>query len=384
MFENTNCVVVGAGFFGAVMAERIANDAEERVVVLERRHHVGGNSASVVDPRSGIEIHSYGSHIFHTDKEHVWRYISKFTRLNDYRHKVLATHAGNVYPMPINLTTINLFYNRNFTPEKAKVFIDSEIDRDLGHGKRSDLEEAFLSKTGRPLYNAFIKGYTAKQWGGNLEKLPAAIARRVPVRFNYDDGYFDDRWQGIPVDGYASLFDRLLQNRRIDLQLGVDYFDIQKHIPKKCLVIYSGAIDRFFGYKYGHLGWRTLKFSFETVASENVQDVAVMNYPDADVPYTRIHEFRHLHAERNYDTRSSIICREYPADCQPGDEPYYPVRSIKDIEKLARYTAEPVKNHIFGGRLGSYAYLNMDQVIEQALLLYEKKVRPKLLSWKRS
>ncbi|MBF0137024.1 MAG: UDP-galactopyranose mutase [Magnetococcales bacterium] len=380
MFENTQCVIVGAGFFGAVMAERIANDAEERVVILERRHHVGGNSASVIDPETRIEIHCHGSHIFHTSNESVWHYITQFTGFNNYRHKVLATHAGKVYPIPINLSTINRFYGRNFTSEEARMFLDGEIDRALRSGGCSGFEMAFLSKTGRPLYEAFIKGYTTKQWGEGIDKLPIAIAQRIPVRCNHDGSYFDDRWQGIPVNGYAALFDRLLQSERIDLYLGVDFFNVQRYIPKKCLIIYSGALDRFFGYKYGRLGWRSLKFSFETVANNNVQDTAVMNYPDIDVPYTRIHEFRHLHAERSYASRCSIICREYPMEYGTEDEPYYPIRSKEDIEKLSKYAAEPAENHIFGGRLGSYAYLNMDQVIEQALSLYERKVKPRLLS----
>ena len=369
-------LIVGAGLFGAVMAERIANDIKQDVVVVERRRHVGGNVYSEIDKRTGIEYHKYGSHIFHTSNQRVWDYINRLTHFNNYRHKVLTTYKGSVYPMPVNLETINKFYRKNFTPSQAKDFIRHQIAIDTkDKAKPDNFEDAAISKMGKSLYDAFIRGYATKQWGMNLQLLPLDVAERLPMRYNYKTDYFDDFWQGIPVNGYTEMIQRMLDSERITVKLGVDFFDIKSSIQENTFVIYSGPIDRFYNYKYGRLGWRTLRFEFEVVNVADFQGTAVMNYADVEVPFTRIHEFRHLHDERAYNTGATIICKEYPQHWSGTEEPYYPLNTPRDQELLRKYQMEENKQVIFGGRLGSYKYLDMDDVIEQALDIYETKVK---------
>ena len=373
---DSRYVVVGAGLFGSVIAERIATELNERVTVLERRSHPGGNCHSFVDPSTGIECHAYGSHIFHTSSERVWRYLRNFTDFNTYQHKVLTRHRERVYPMPVSLATINAFFDRSFSPAEAAAFVRNEIAREV-YVQPANLEEKAVSLVGRRLYEAFIHGYTAKHWGIDPRYLPASIITRLPVRFNYNANYFDDPWQGIPLDGYARLFERMLDHPRITVRLGTDFFDVRSSIDPSAMVIYSGPIDRYFNYRHGRLGWLTLDFKSETVACDDFQGTAVMNYADADVPYTRIHEFRHYHPERAVRAGATCITYEYSRAASGEDERCYPVPTAENLGRFERYRQEAADepNTIFGGRLGSYRYLDMDKVIDSALTVFDERLR---------
>lgn len=369
-------LVVGSGFFGAVIAERIANDLGERVVVLEQRDHIGGNSYSAPDEATGIDCHVYGSHIFHTKSSKVWDYINNFCSFNSYRHKVLTNHRGVVYQMPVNLDTINRFFGTVFSPGEARAFVDEEMRREC-FAEPCNLEEKAVSLVGRRLYEAFIKGYTAKQWQTDPKLLPAGIISRLPFRFSYKIDYFDDPWQGIPLDGYGALFGRLFADPKIEVLLNTDYFALRDQIPADCMVIYTGPIDRFFDYRLGMLGWRSLRFEKEVLPVGDFQGTTVMNYADEEVPFTRIHEFRHYHDERQYPVDQTVIYREYSLTGSRDTDPYYPINTAQDRATYEQYCrlAEQVPKILFGGRLGTYSYLDMDKVIEQALQIYETNIR---------
>lgn len=374
-FKNLRYLIVGSGFFGSVIAERIANDLSERVVVIEKRNHFGGNCFSKIDEETGIEYHQYGTHIFHTSSEVVWKYINAFTTFNGYRHQVLTTYKNKVYQMPINLETINSFYNINLKPFEVDEFLSVEISKEKIQNPQN-LEEKAISLIGRPLYEAFVKGYTQKQWQKDPKELPTSIINRLPVRKNYDESYFFDPWQGIPTDEYSQIFKKMLYHKNIDLYLNTDYFDIKDRIPESCLIIYSGSIDRFFNYKFGKLEWRTLEFEREAVKVEDFQGTSVMNYAEASFPYTRIHEPRHLHIERNYTKERTLIFREY-SKLDNGENPYYPINTMDNERILNKYLEETkkVRNVIFGGRLGDYKYYDMDTTILGALKTYYKNIK---------
>lgn len=374
--EHIRYLVVGAGFFGAVIAEHLARDRGVRVVVIDRRPHIGGNCYSEVDPDTGIEYHRFGTHIFHTSNPRVWAYIQRFTGFNGYRHQVLAVYRNRVYQMPINLETINAFYGVNLRPFEVDGFLAGEVAREAVAEPRN-LEEKAVSLVGRPLYEAFIRGYTEKQWGRDPRTLPASIIQRLPFRRNFDESYYFDPWQGIPTDGYTALFRRLLDHPNIDVYLGVDYRDLRHRVSSRCLVVYSGSVDRFFDYRHGRLECRTLVFEKEVLPVGDYQGTAVMNYPEPEVPYTRIHEPRHLHPERAYPTDQTVIFREYPR-LDRDDSPFYPVSSPENDRLLARYAEERrrVPNVVFGGRMGDFRYYDMDKTIERAMEIYQAVVRP--------
>lgn len=373
--NNINYLIVGTGFFGSVIAERIANDMGKRVFVIDKREHWGGNCYSEIDDETGIEFHKYGTHIFHTSNKKVWDYMNRFTSFNGYRHQVLATHRDKVYQMPINLETINSFYGINLKPYEVSEFLKTEIAKG-GIENPRNLEEKAILQIGRPLYEAFIKGYTEKQWQKDPKDLPASIINRLPIRYNYNESYFFDPWQGIPADGYATIFKKMLTHHNIEVCLNTDYFNIADQIPKSCLVIYSGPIDKYFNYKFGKLEWRTLEFKKELMPVEDFQGTSVMNYPDKAIPYIRIHEPKHLHIERNYTKLKTIIFKEYPL-IDTGDNPYYPVNSEANQMILQKYMNEKnsLSNVIIAGRLGDYRYYDMDQVIGSALEIYENNIK---------
>ena len=375
-FANLKYLVVGAGFFGEVIAERIAADMGEPVVVIDNKNHPGGNSWSAPDPETGIECHCYGSHIFHTATPEVWEYINRFTSFNSYRHRVLTLYDGSVYQMPINLATINKFYRKTRTPAEAQQLIKNEAEL-AGVDLPANLEEKAISQIGRPLYDAFIRGYTRKQWETDPRDLPAETITRLPVRFNYKSDYFDDPWQGIPLEGYHTLFKRLLDHPQIELRLNTDFFAIREQLPPDCTIIFTGPVDRYFGYRFGRLGWRTLDFEKEVCPIGDFQGTTVMNYAEETIPFTRIHEFRHYHEERCYPQDRTMIYREYSRTCGEADDPYYPVNTVRDREMLARYQelVRGEKRVIFGGRLGSYQYLDMDKSIAAALTTYREQIR---------
>ncbi|MFH2202705.1 MAG: UDP-galactopyranose mutase [Elusimicrobiota bacterium] len=376
--QGRKCLVVGAGFFGATIAERIAQDADAPVLVIDQRDHIGGNCYSERDQQTGIEFHKYGTHIFHTEDRTVWDYISRFTAFNGYRHQVLTTHKNKVYQMPINLETINSFYGKTLKPFEVKAFLADEIARE-GIAEPRNLEEMAISLVGRPLYEAFIKGYTEKQWEKDPVDLPAAIIERLPFRHDYAENYYFDRWQGIPLDGYTRIFERLLEHKNIEVRLGVDFFAVRKDLSDDCLVVYTGPLDRYFDYQFGRLESRTLRFEKEVVAVGDFQGTSVMNYADRDIPYTRIHEPRHLHLERDYPRGKSLIFREFP-QLGTAESPFYPINTPKNNECAARYKKEREKhpNVVFGGRLADYEYCDMDRTIAKALETYRTQIKPRL------
>ncbi|MBQ3387945.1 MAG: UDP-galactopyranose mutase [Thermoguttaceae bacterium] len=371
-------VVVGSGIFGSVMAERLASDGGRDVFVLEKRSQFGGNSYSAPDPETGIETHRYGSHIFHTKSQRVWDYISRFTKFNTYRHKVMITRRGRVYAMPISLFTINTFFEKNLKPADVAPFLAASAEK-FRDRVPANLEEKAISLIGEDLYRAFIKEYTEKQWGRPAAELPAEIITRLPVRRNYNIDYFNDPFQGIPIDGYGKLFARLLENPKIRVFLNTDYFDVRGLFPESVETVWTGPADRLLDYKYGYLEWRSLRFEWETHNTADFQGTSVMNYADHDVPWTRIHEFKHYHPEREeiFESAKTVICKEFPAAWKPGDEPYYPINNERNRELYKKYAGEITQRpgwHL-GGRLGAYQYWDMDRAVENALDLYERAFR---------
>jgi UDP-galactopyranose mutase len=372
-------VIVGSGFFGSTVARKIAACYDLEVLVIDRRDHIGGNSFSKIDEISGIEYHAYGSHIFHTSNEDVWRFVTQFTEFNNYRHKVLTYHRGRTYSMPINLMTINAFFGENLTPTQAKAFLSKEAaSNEFGHPK--NVEEKAISLIGRRLYDAFIRGYTQKQWGTDPRLLPPEIITRLPIRLNYNDFYFSDRFEGIPIDGYARLFHRMLSHHKITVRTRCNYFSISGEISPNAVIVYTGPVDAYFKYRLGELGWRTLSLELERVPISDFQGTSVMNFADLDVGFTRIHEFKHYHPERRYSNETTLIMREYPRQATPHDEPYYPIRTEQDKLIYDRYkelvAREP--RTIFGGRLGTYKYMDMHQAIGAALRAVDVEIVPML------
>jgi UDP-galactopyranose mutase len=367
-------LIVGSGFFGSVLAERIANVLNEKVLVIEKRSHFGGNCFSLDDPDTGIHYHLYGTHIFHTPHEHVWKYINKFTEFNSYYHQVLTTRRNKVYQMPVNLETINSFYNLNLKPYEVEDFLAGEIRKEkMTHAPRN-FEEKAVSMMGRPLYEAFIKGYTIKQWQKDPKDMPESVLKRLPFRTSYNESYYNSRWQGIPLHGYGRIFEKLLESPKIELRLNVDFFEIRDIIPANTRIIYSGPIDRYFNYRFGKLEYRTLKFEKEVIPYGDYQGTSVMNYADQDVPFTRIHEPRHLHPERSdYPADRTMIIREYSL-LDDGSNPFYPINDERNQGLVMAYREETrkLKNIIISGRLGDYRYYDMHDTIKHALEIFDK------------
>jgi UDP-galactopyranose mutase len=376
---NTDLLVVGSGFFGLTVAERCAN-LGLGVTVLDSRKHIGGNAYSEREPTTGIEIHRYGAHLFHTSHEAVWRYVNKFTAFTPYQHRVYTNHLGEVYPMPINLGTINQYFRSALTPDQARALI-AQQGREIDSSKHTSLEQKAISLIGRPLYEAFIRGYTAKQWQTDPSQLSPDIITRLPVRYTYDGRYFSDKYEGLPVDGYTAWLERMADHPRINVRLSEDFLDdgpygkksVVGHVP----VVYTGAIDRYFDYSQGPLAWRTLDFEQEVLPVSDYQGTAVMNYADEEIPFTRIIEFRHLHPERSYTNEATVIAREFSRFAAPDDEPYYPVNTQNDRVRLLEYRglARREPDVFFGGRLGSYKYLDMHMAIAAALHMFETELR---------
>ena len=379
---TADLVVVGSGLFGLTIAEQAATELGLKVVLLDRRSHIGGNAYSENEEQTGIEVHRYGAHLFHTSNERVWEYVNRFTGFTNYVHRVYTRHNGIVYPMPINLGTINQFFNAAYSPAEAKALI-AEQAGELAGTDPQNLNDKGISLIGRPLYEAFIKHYTAKQWQTPPEELPASIISRLPMRYTYDNRYFNDKYEGLPVDGYAAWLERMAAHPNIEVRLNTDFFsDDHEYSREKVLgqipVVYTGPVDRYFDYAEGDLSWRTIDLEEEVLPIEDFQGCSVMNYPDADVPFTRIHEFRHFHPERDYTKDATVIMREYSRFANKGDEPYYPVNTSVDREKLLKYRdlAKGEHNVLFGGRLGTYKYLDMHMAIGAALSMFDNKIRP--------
>lgn len=377
---RADLVVVGAGLYGLTVAERAAEKGWD-VVVLDRRDHVGGNAWSEIEPSTGIEVHKYGAHLFHTSNERVWDYVNQFTAFTDYVHRVWTVHRGEVYPMPINLGTINQFFRGRLTPAQARSLV-AEHAAELS-GEPANLEEKAISLIGRPLYEAFVRGYTAKQWQTDPKDLSADIISRLPVRYTYDNRYFNDRFEGLPVDGYAAWLTRMADHPRISIQLETDFLASGHELSREAVVgnvpvVYTGPLDRYFDDAHGAMQWRTLDFEQEVLPVGDHQGTAVLNEADEDVKHTRVLEFRHFHPERNYPDDKTVIVREFSRFAERDDEPYYPVNGTDDRERLTAYRElarlEGGLGVAFGGRLGTYKYLDMHMAIASALTFVDNEL----------
>ena len=357
-------LVVGAGLFGSVFAYEAAKRGHE-VDVIEKRNHIGGNIFT--EKIAGIQVHKYGAHIFHTNSEKIWMYINKFAEFNRYTNSPVANYKGEIFNLPFNMNTFNKMWGV-VTPNQARDKIE-EQRREMDGKTPSNLEEQAISLIGKDIYKKLVKGYTEKQWGKEATELPAFIIRRLPVRLTYDNNYFNDRYQGIPIGGYTQIVEKMLNNKRISISTGVDFFDDKENLINKYdKVVFTGMIDRFFNYQLGNLEYRSLNFENEVLDVDNYQGNAVVNYTDKETPYTRIIEHKHFEFGQG-DKNKTVITREYPMDWKKGDEPYYPVNDRKNNSLYKSYCtlANAVPNVIFGGRLGQYRYFNMDQTIMAAL-----------------
>lgn len=375
MSESFDLIVVGSGFFGLTIAERAASEENLKVLVLEKRAHIGGNAYSEPEPETGIEVHRYGAHLFHTSNEKVWNYVNKFTDFTGYQHRVFAMHNGTAYQFPMGLGLINQFFGRYYSPEEARELIQEQTDG-MDPKDATNLEEKAISLIGRPLYEAFIRDYTAKQWQTDPKELPASNITRLPVRYTFDNRYFTDTYEGLPVAGYTAWLENMAAHENIEVRLNTDFFEVREELPD-VPVVYTGPLDRYFDYSEGRLGWRTLDFEMEVLDIPDFQGTSVMNYNDADVPYTRIHEFRHFHPERDYPKDKTVIMKEYSRFAEADDEPYYPINTPEDREMLKKYRelAAEEKSVFFGGRLGTYQYLDMHMAIASALTMWENTLR---------
>ena len=372
---NPDFLVVGAGPFGLTVARQLA-EGGRRVLVIDKRCHIGGNAHSAIDPPTGIEVHPYGPHLFHTSDQQVWEFVSRFSQFTNYQHRVWTTHAGQVYPLPINLATINQFYGSSYSPAQARAQMAQVA---LSIGDDGGQEGQPVTSIYPDLFEAFIRGYSTKQWGVDPALLPAATIKRLPLRFNYDSRYFSDPFQGLPVDGYHQLWQRLADHELIDLELDCDFFDpavavAQRRVVGQLPVVYSGPLDRFFGYSLGELAWRSVNWDWAHHQTGDYQGCAVMNFADLDVPHTRVIEFRHFYPERDYPPDITVTATEFPGPTGPEDEPFYPVNGSADAERLARYRqlARELPDIHFGGRLGGYQYLDMDKAIANGLALADR------------
>lgn len=361
-------IIVGAGLFGSVFAHE-ANKRGKKCLVIDKRKHIGGNI--YCENEQGINVHKYGAHIFHTSNKEIWDYVNSFVEFNRYTNSPIARYKDELYNLPFNMNTFYQLWGTK-TPSEAKSIIEKQV-KDSNITNPSNLEEQAISLVGRDIYEKLIKGYTEKQWGRSALDLPAFIIKRIPVRYTYDNNYFNDKYQGIPIGGYNVLINKLLEG--VEIELNTNYFDNRKKY-EECAdkIVFTGMIDEFFDYQYGNLEYRSLRFESEILNIENYQGNAVVNYTERDIPYTRIIEHKHF---ENTESNLTIITREYPSSWNKGDEPYYPINDEKNNDLFSKYKklAENHDNVIFGGRLADYRYYDMHNVIEKALETVAKEVK---------
>lgn len=367
--KNYDYLVVGAGPFGMIFAYEAAKRGKKSLIV-EKRPYIGGNMHTHTE--HGITVHDFGAHIFHTDNKEVWDYIRQFADFNGYQNQVVANYRGTLYNLPFNMNTFYQMWGTK-TPDEAHAKIEAQKNaalKDLGDRQPRNLEEQAISLIGTDIYNKLIKGYTEKQWGRKATELPAFIIKRLPVRFIYDNNYFNHRYQGIPVGGYTQIFERMLEqsNGLVDVLTDMDFFDDKEtFLAEFPRVLYTGMIDQFFDYKFGELEYRSLRFEHEVIDSDNYQGNSVINYTDAETPYTRVMEWKHF--DGLADEGKTIITKEYPQEWDRSKEAYYPVNNDENTKIYKAYAKEARDNHpeiIFGGRLGKYRYFDMDQVFNDA------------------
>ena len=363
--KDYDYLIVGAGPYGVIFAYE-ATQHGKRSLIIEKRNHIGGNMYSYKE--HGINIHKYGAHIFHTDNKKVWNYINQFTEFNGYINQVVANYKGDLYNLPFNMNTFYQMWGVK-TPAEAMVKIAEQRDAaGIKEGLVKNLEEQAISLIGTDIYEKLIKGYTEKQWGRKATDLPAFIIRRLPVRYTFDNNYFNHRYQGVPIDGYTTIFDKMLSSDLIDVQLNTNFLDDKetfiKEFPK---IVYTGMIDAYFDYEFGELEYRSVRFESEVFDSNNHQGNAVINYTDVETAFTRVMEWRHF--DNNADDGKTVVTKEYPQDWDRMKEAYYPVNDERNTELFEKYRkkADKIENVIFGGRLGNYKYYDMDQVFAVAL-----------------
>lgn len=364
-------LIVGAGLFGSIFAYE-AHKAGKKVLVVDRRGHVGGNIYT--KETEGIQVHQYGAHIFHTSDQEVWDYVQQFAQFNRYTNSPVARYKDELYNLPFNMNTFSKMWGVS-TPEEAKEIIERQI-REAGITEPKNLEEQAISLVGRDVYEKLVKGYTEKQWGKRATELPSFIIRRLPVRFVYDNNYFNDKYQGIPVGGYTQMIEKMLEG--IEVRLCTDFLEDREELASQAdKIVFTGMIDAYYGYCYGELEYRSLRFETETLPIENYQGNAVVNYTEYEIPYTRIIEHKHFEfgCQGGYGNtgipanQKTVITREYPAAWAKGDEPYYPMNDERNNALYEKYRrlADKEERVIFGGRLGMYRYYDMHQVVAEAL-----------------
>ncbi|MPQ20407.1 UDP-galactopyranose mutase [Lactobacillus pentosus] len=365
-------LVVGAGLFGAVFAHEAALRGKH-VKVIEKRDHIAGNIYT--EEVDGIQVHQYGAHIFHTSDKQIWEYVNQFAKFNRYTNSPVANYKGHMYNLPFNMNTFSELWGVR-TPAEAQAKIQEQKDAAKLGGEPRNLEEQAISLIGTDIYEKLIKGYTEKQWGQKATDLPAFIIRRLPVRYTYDNNYFNDTYQGIPIGGYTQIVEKMLDHPEIDVETGVDFFaDKDRYLADYPKIVFTGMIDQYFDYQLGELEYRSLRFETEERDVDNYQGNAVINYTDAETPYTRIIEHKHFEFGKG-DKGKTIITREYPANWKRGDEPYYPVNNTRNNTLYKQYAelAKQEGNVIFGGRLGQYRYYDMHQVIHAALVTVKQEL----------
>ena len=356
-------LVVGSGLFGATFTHEAIKKGK-KVLVLEKRNHIGGNIYT--EKTDGIDVHKYGAHIFHTSNKRVWDYVNELAEFNNFVNSPVANYKGEMYNLPFNMNTFSKMFGIS-TPAEAKEIIEKQKSEISGEPK--NLEEQAISLVGRDVYTKLIKGYTEKQWGRDCKELPSFIIKRLPVRYTFDNNYFNDRYQGVPCEGYTALIEKLLEGA--DLLLNTDFLDVrQKYLDMAEKCVYTGPIDEYYGYTLGKLEYRSLKFETELLDEENYQGVAVVNYTEREIPYTRIIEHKHF----NFGTQpKTVITKEYPTDWEEGMEPYYPINDEKNGELYKAYAEKAEKEGIyFGGRLAQYKYYDMDDTVEAALKMADE------------
>ena len=366
MLEKYDYLIIGAGLYGSIFAYEI-NKIGKKCLIIDKRNHIGGNIYT--EEIEGINVHKYGAHIFHTSNKEVWEYINQFCEFNNYINSPIANYKGEIYNLPFNMNTFNKLWGV-VTPTEAKEKIE-EQKKEFGITEPKNLEEQAISLIGKDIYEKLIKGYTEKQWGRKATELPTFIIKRLPVRFTYDNNYFNDRYQGIPIDGYTKIIEKMLE--RIDIKLNTNFFDNREYFENIAdKIVFTGMIDEFYNYKFGRLEYRSLKFETEILDKKNYQGNAVVNYTEREIPYTRIIEHKHFEFGKQEKT---VTTKEYPSEWKEGDEPYYPVNDEKNNKLYERYKelADKEEKIIFGGRLGNYKYYDMDKVIEKVLLDIENE-----------
>lgn len=360
-------LIVGAGLFGAVLARELTDNGK-KVLVIDKRNHIAGNA--YCENIDGINVHKYGAHIFHTNNDEVWAYVNRFAKFNDYINMPEAMYKGKKYNLPFNMNTFNQLWGVK-TPEEAKAKIEEQVNK-LNIGEPKNLEEQALKLVGKDVYEVLVKGYTEKQWGRKCKDLPAFIIKRLPLRFEYNNNYFNAKYQGIPIGGYTKMVEKMLEN--IEVQTNTDYFTfVQETKDEFNKIIFTGKIDEFFDYKYGKLEYRTVRFETEDLKIDDYQGNAVVNYTEYEVPYTRIIEHKHFEFTKCDHT---IISKEYPVEYKDGMEAFYPINDEKNSDLYQKYLEESKKHPkvIFGGRLGEYKYYDMDKTIEMALNQVKKEL----------